>query len=510
MIDPPGDQTEYKPYQAFLGYFGLRVNPFNVNPDPTYLFLTHQTRKVFDDLAAGIRARKGLILLTGEAGTGKTTQIHCLLNSLQQQRIPRAFIFNSHLEVGELFDLILADFGINSSYRMRGSQLMRLNQWLIERYRKGTNAVLIVDEAQGLPSHVLEEIRLLSNLETPNEKLLQIVLSGQPELEEKLSRPEFRQIRQRITLRCKTMPLTLEETNGYIRERLRIAGASSVTVFVPEAIEPVHLFSCGIPRVMNLLCEQALIKAYVAQIQPVPAHIVKEVARQYQFDDVKPSVRTLIIGEDTAVFPIVSQSIRSETFLPQPAAASSSWTLPNERPAVPMTRQEQTQTLNHRSRTPASSRAPDRPSNVFDSKRKDSNLSSQFAARLSDWVHQLLAAIARKPALKEILARVQSAGPKQNVEGRSAPTTGRTSLIGGAGLRRSVLDIKQRIARSPLWTSTLFPRRSLSRWWTEGRERLVAFAASPRWEQNAQSLRRWLQHPIGAVRWRRRVTDKHV
>ena len=193
-------------------FFGLRENPFNVNPDPRYLFLTSQTQEALDEMTYGIHARKGLIVLTGEVGTGKTTLINRLLDWLRQQQTPTCYIFNSHLDSRHLFDFILADFGVPFESKSNGSALMRLNQWLIERYRAGETPVLIVDEAQGMPTHVLEEIRMLLNLETPHEKLLQIVLAGQPELEDRLKRPELRQLKQRITLRCKTAPLTLEET----------------------------------------------------------------------------------------------------------------------------------------------------------------------------------------------------------------------------------------------------------------------------------------------------------
>ena len=269
-------------------FFGLRENPFNVNPDPRYLFLTPQTREALDELTYGIQARKGLILLTGEVGTGKTTMINRLLDWLRQQQTPTAFIFNSHLEISHLFDFILADFGVPFDARLKGNALMRLNQWLFERYRAGETPVIIVDEAQGLPDHVLEEIRMLLNLETPSEKLLQIVLVGQPELEARLKRPELRQIKQRITLRCSTAALTLKETHDYIQARLHIAGANGKPVFASQAMDAVHFYSRGIPRVINLLCEHALINAYVDHVQPVPAPIVAEVAREFQFDDIKP------------------------------------------------------------------------------------------------------------------------------------------------------------------------------------------------------------------------------
>jgi general secretion pathway protein A len=273
-------------YQRF---FGLRESPFNVNPDPRYLFLTRQMQEALAGLTYGIQNRKGFILLTGEVGTGKTTLLNRLLDWLHGQRVSTAFIFNSQLDVNQLFDFIMADFEIPCETREKSQVLLRLNQWLLERYRTGETAVLIVDEAQNLSLEVLEEIRLLTNLETSTEKLLQIVLTGQPELEEKLKLPQLRQLRQRITLRSRTAPLTLEETFGYIAERLRIAGASGEPIFSKEAIQTIHLYSRGIPRVVNLLCEHSLINAYVDHLRPVPAQLVEEVAREFQLDEIEPT-----------------------------------------------------------------------------------------------------------------------------------------------------------------------------------------------------------------------------
>src|SRR5208282_1276824 len=272
-------------YQKF---FGLQESPFNVNPDPRYLYLTKQTQEALAGLTYGIQNRKGFIMLTGEVGTGKTTLLNQLLDWLHAQQVSTAFIFNSQLKVDQLFDFIMADFEIPCESREKSQVLMRLNQWLLERYRAGETAVLIVDEAQNLSLQVLEEIRLLTNLETSTEKLLQIVLTGQPELEEKLKLPQLRQLRQRITLRCRTAALSLEETFGYIAERLRIAGANGEPVFSKEAIQTVHMYSRGIPRVMNLLCEHSMINAYVDSLRPVPAHLVDEVAREFQLDEVAP------------------------------------------------------------------------------------------------------------------------------------------------------------------------------------------------------------------------------
>jgi type II secretory pathway predicted ATPase ExeA len=269
-------------------FFGLRENPFNVNPDPRFLFNTRHTEEAFAVLTYGIQARKGFITLTGEVGTGKTTLLNKLLDWLHQENLATAFVFNSRLNVTQFLDFMMADFGIPCDIKLKSQVLIRLNQWLLERYRAGETAVLIVDEAQNLSPQVLEEIRLLTNLETATEKLLQIVLSGQPELDQKLSQPELRQLRQRITLRCKTYPLTLEETTGYIHERLRVAGATGPEIFSTEAIEALHRYSRGIPRVINMLCEHALISAFVDQKRPVEAVTIDEVAREFDLHQIDP------------------------------------------------------------------------------------------------------------------------------------------------------------------------------------------------------------------------------
>jgi type II secretory pathway predicted ATPase ExeA len=272
----------------YKSYFGLKENPFNVNPDPRYLYLTKQIEEALTGLMYGIQTRKGFITLTGEVGTGKTTLVNRLLDWLRQRRTRTAFLFNSRMNTSHLFDFILAEFEIACESRTKSQQLMKLNQWLLERYRAGETAVLIVDEAQNLSYPVLEEIRMLTNLETSTEKLLQIVLSGQPELEEKLKLPQLRQLKQRITLRCKTAPLTKEQTHAYIAERLRIAGTSGEQIFSPEAMDTVHMYSLGIPRVVNLLCEHALINTYVEQERVVSPRIVEEIAREFQLDEIEP------------------------------------------------------------------------------------------------------------------------------------------------------------------------------------------------------------------------------
>src|SRR6267143_5557493 len=205
----------------YKSFYGLKENPFNVNPDPRFLFLTKEIEEALTGLMYGIQTRKGFITLTGEVGTGKTTLINRLLDWLHHRRARTAFLFNSRMNSSQLFDFILAEFDIPCESKSKSQQLLKLNHWLLERYRAGETVVLIIDEAQNLTHPVLEEIRLLTNLETSTEKLLQIVLSGQQELDEKLKLPQLRQLRQRISVRCKTSPLTKEQTHEYVAERLR-------------------------------------------------------------------------------------------------------------------------------------------------------------------------------------------------------------------------------------------------------------------------------------------------
>jgi general secretion pathway protein A len=291
---------------SVFGFFGLRENPFSINQNPRFLYLTPLTQAASQQLVDGMRNRKGLILLTGEAGTGKTLLLRRLLDWLAQQKMPTALIFNSHVNPDHLLDLILSDFGVPCESSLKSDKLISLNRWLLDRYRLGQTPVLIVDEAQGLPRHTLEEIRLLLNLETPREKLLQVILAGQPELEEKLKRHELRQLRQRITVRCRTAPLTFEETQAYIEQRLRISGASE-PIFQPGAAAFVHAYSRGILRVMNLLCENSLINACAEGSRIVSPQFVERAAHDCQLDQVD-SVSGVLSSSYPAGAPLADSS----------------------------------------------------------------------------------------------------------------------------------------------------------------------------------------------------------
>lgn len=281
-------------YQHF---FNLQGNPFGANPDPRYLYLTRDAQEALACLTYGIQARKGFIALSGEVGTGKTTLLNKLLNWLGGYRAASAFIFNSSLSVSEFLDFMMADFGIACDSPMKSQVLLRLNRWLLERFRGGEAVVLIVDEAQNLSLPVLEEIRLLSNLETSTAKLIQIVLSGQPELEEKLKLPQLRQLRQRINLHARLRPLSSDEVRGYVAERLRIAGANGRQIFTPEAIEQVHVCSGGIPRLINLVCEHAMISAFADQEEMVTSDRIDQTAQDLELGQRSSISPTETLGE---------------------------------------------------------------------------------------------------------------------------------------------------------------------------------------------------------------------
>lgn len=267
----------------YRSFYQLKANPFGTSPDPRFLYMMPHTREALACLEYGISARKGFTVLTGEVGTGKTTLLRRALASFQGRRVTTSFVFNPRLDVLDFLEFVLTDFGVVPTTRTKSGMLLQFNRWLIERYRMEETCVVVVDEAQNLSWDLLEEIRLLTNLETSSEKLLQIVLSGQPELEEKLRHPSVRQLRQRVSLWCRTQSLTEAQTQAYVTERLRIAGATT-PIFSPDALERVHRYSGGIPRIINLLCEHALILGFVEQKPQIAADIIDSVAAELELD----------------------------------------------------------------------------------------------------------------------------------------------------------------------------------------------------------------------------------
>lgn len=263
----------------YRSYFGIRSLPFGSSPDPEFLYVTPQVRESLACLQYGIATRKGFVVLTGEVGTGKSTLLKAVLRTFSSSRVSTAYVFNPRMGILDFLEFTLTDFGLAPRARTKSGMLIQLNTWLIEQFGGGRICVLVVDEAQNLSRELLEEIRLLTNLETSSQKLLQIVLSGQPELETTLSDASLRQLRQRIALWTKTRALTHAETHAYVAERLRIAGATE-PIFSPGAMDSIYRHSAGIPRVINQLCENALISAYVEQTKPVQGRIVDGVAAE--------------------------------------------------------------------------------------------------------------------------------------------------------------------------------------------------------------------------------------
>src|SRR5277367_5074430 len=244
-------------------YFGLTRNPFEISPDPFFYHPTPRHNEALANLHYGVGRRKGFIVITGEVGTGKTLLVRCLLAELRKNNIAFGYVFNPLLSVVEFFQYIMADLGLPYSGRNKTEMLLDLNRFLIQRHARGLITALVVDEAQALRAELLEEIRLLTNLETSQQKLLQIVLMGQPELEIVLDSPELRQLKQRVSLRCQLQPLDEPQTHAYILSRLQRAGSpAEPAIFTEDALDKVHEYSRGIPRIINNLCENSMVNAF--------------------------------------------------------------------------------------------------------------------------------------------------------------------------------------------------------------------------------------------------------
>ena len=269
-------------YKAF---FHLTRNPFDLTPDPTCFVPTTRHNETLASLYYGVRRHKGFVVVTGEVGTGKTLLLRCLLRLLEESRdVSYAYLFHNSLTPNEFLQYILLDFGLPASGKNKTEMLFELSQFLLSRNSRQLTTVLIVDEAHHLSKDLLEEVRLLSNLETFDDKLLQIVLVGQPELDLKLDSMGLRQLKQRIALRTQLGPLNLEETQRYIEHRLQVAGADpeQVTLFPPKTVAKIYEYSKGFPRLINTVCENALITGYARQSSTITPDIIEEVAREFR------------------------------------------------------------------------------------------------------------------------------------------------------------------------------------------------------------------------------------
>ncbi len=268
----------------YKSFYNLKRNPFDITPDPSFLFPTQRHNEALAALYYGVRRHKGFVVLTGEVGTGKTLVLRCLLQLFKQNNdVAYAYIFNSRLSPVEFLEYVASDFGLAAAGKNKGELLLELGSYVINRAQRKLTTVLVVDEAHHLSPDILEEIRLLTNLETAHDKLLQILLVGQPELDDQLDSVGLRQLKQRIALRSRLEPLDPTETRGYIERRLRLAGANSEhRLFPVETIADIYQHSRGIPRLINTICENALIAGYARQMRSITPDIIAEIAADFR------------------------------------------------------------------------------------------------------------------------------------------------------------------------------------------------------------------------------------
>ena len=264
----------------YCDFFGFSEKPFTITPNPQFVFLSSIHREAFARLLYGVDSHAGFIALTGEVGTGKTTMLRTLLTQLDPDKYRSALIFNPCMSAEQLLAGICREFGLETGELSRSGYLELLNRFLIEQNSAGRTAVLVIDEAQNLAPEVLEQVRLISNLETERDKLIQIVLAGQPELNDVLRRHDLRQLNQRITVRCRLTPMTLDDTDQYINHRLKISGSRLPDIFPRAAIRRIYRFSRGIPRLINVACEQALVVAWTRETRSVSPAIIAEIIRE--------------------------------------------------------------------------------------------------------------------------------------------------------------------------------------------------------------------------------------
>ena len=268
----------------YNAYFGFTESPFSLSPDPAFLYHSKQHEEALANLTYGVQSRRGFIVLTGEVGTGKTTMLECLRDYLDAQHINFAFLFNSRITADQFFEMIAYDLDLRCQRNSKTEVLFALNSLLLQQAELGRTTALIMDEAHNLEWDVLEEIRLLGNLETRRGKLLQIVLAGQSELDRKLEAPNLRQLKQRIVLRCHLEPFTDEDTTRYINARVERAGMAGQTVFSPELLSEIHSRSQGIPRLINSICDNLLLTCFAMESKAASVEMLEEVSNDMRLE----------------------------------------------------------------------------------------------------------------------------------------------------------------------------------------------------------------------------------
>jgi general secretion pathway protein A len=521
---------------SFQNFFGLREAPFNGNLDPRFLFVTPQFEKAFSMVMDGIHNRNCFAVITGEVGTGKTMLMHRLRRQLMQQGLPTAFLFYTHLNGTQLLDFILTGFGIPCKTGETIDSWKRLEKWLVERHCRGQTPVLLVDEAQGLPLDALEEIRKLLSLETPRGKLLQVVLAGELELEEKLKCIQMRELQQLITSRCKTATLDRDETFNYVRNRLQVGGAKSQPLFQPDTMDAIYFHSRGIPRVINVLCEQALINACAHQVHVMAPHLIQEVALAFQWEYRRhlpptgspPSLATV----DSAPVPRIAAPE-----LPIVASQEALSELPADSPVSLSAESTETGSevlLKNRSRNPI----PDSPATPVQKSMKNIALKTLSARAGEKRQSAELTNLSSRHLLAEFIQGVETqinlmhAPVQAKIRGRGTGQNAPLPLAMKIKNRRAELP---RGAASPFcawwfygspprWWKNIpavmnfplslamkikncragLPRRAASAfraWWFYGSppgwwKNIPAIMNFPRWQRLCVSLQRWLREPV--------------
>ncbi|HTL17418.1 MAG TPA: AAA family ATPase [Patescibacteria group bacterium] len=266
----------------YLDYYGLTEPPFDITPNPRFLFYSARHREAYNHLLYGLRERKGFVQLTGEVGAGKTTLCRAMLEQLDPQHYATALILNPVMSADELIKAIAIEFGLPVSGLDRLDTISVINEFLLQQIERGKDAVLIIDEAQDLTEELLEQVRLLSNLETDDRKLLQIVLMGQPELRDRLNSHRLRQLRQRITVRYHLPPLSRQEVSQYVQHRINVSGGNGTPYFTRPALWRVYRYTQGIPRLVNAVCDKALLAGFVAQREKIDFRLVSRAVRELE------------------------------------------------------------------------------------------------------------------------------------------------------------------------------------------------------------------------------------
>jgi general secretion pathway protein A len=508
----------------FLNFFELREAPFKANLDPRFLFVTPQLENAFSQLMDAIHHGNCFAVITGEVGTGKTTFMHHLRRQLVQQALPTAFLFYPHLDGMQLLDFMLADFGIPSNSGETIDGWKYLENWLVEQHRGGQTPVLLVDEAQGLPRSAFKEIRRLLNLGSARERLLHVVLAGELELDEKLKRIRMRELQKRITTRCRTPALTRAETFDYVRARLRVSGAQSQSLFESDAVDAIYFHSQGIPRVINILCENALIEACANQVHVVTPQLVQEVTRDFEWEDAShpratesPVSLATVAAADAALVP--------EIVAPALSHAAGQALGVDEQPALsPLFSSIEAEEvsleapLKHPSRSPILDPPAIVQQGLADIALGISNTTMGLANSAMETYRHLLAKLIQELKTQRKFGHFPV---PTNMRGRESeqyslvthsakinhwPARQRWSespfwawwFYGSRPSWWNQIEVVANFQRSRLrstsrfWAWWFYGSRPIPKWWTED----AAVANSPRWRRRYASLQRWLNGPV--------------